>query len=401
MYAIEAANLTKHYRVYLRPVDRLKEAITRRPHHKEVEALHGISFRVPVGGTLGIIGENGAGKSTLLKILAGTTTPTSGHFIRNGRVAALLELGSGFHPEFSGRGNIHLNAALLGLSEQEIKEREQSIIDFSELGEAIERPVKTYSSGMHIRLAFSIATSVDPDTLIIDEALSVGDQYFQKKCIDRMVGFKAVGKTIVFCSHSMYQVGQLCENALWLMNGRLNAFGPAAETVAGYLAYQENKVAADSPSPQPDPECPIPPAPPKIIVEKIYLSDDRGHSIHKIEQFQPVTIKIITRCLGPDHTGHLGVAIKKPDNQLIFGITTKEDGLEPITFSGTQMVELVIPSCPLMSGAYQAAAIVADSHALVSIHENASDLFTITGKRPELGMFWIDHTWRVSPPASG
>ena len=175
MNAIVAQKLTKHYQVYRRPFDRLKQAVLRRPCHDLVEALSDVSFEVPVGGTLGIIGENGAGKSTLLKILAGTVRPTSGRFEERGRIAALLELGSGFHPEFSGRQNIYLNAALLGLKEKEIKGREASIIAFSELKDAIDRPVKTYSSGMYVRLAFSIATSVDPDILIIDEALSVGD----------------------------------------------------------------------------------------------------------------------------------------------------------------------------------------------------------------------------------
>ena len=190
MDAIEVENLTKQYRVYLKPFDRLKEALIRRPCHELVEALGDVSFRVTPGDTLGVIGENGAGKSTLLKILAGTVRPTSGNVAKQGRIAALLELGSGFHPEFSGRQNIYLNAALLGLGEKEIKEREESIIEFSELGDVIDRPVKTYSSGMYVRLGFSIATSVDPDVLIIDEALSVGDQRFLKKCVDRMMGFK-------------------------------------------------------------------------------------------------------------------------------------------------------------------------------------------------------------------
>ena len=207
MNAIEAEGLTKHYQVYLRPFDRLKEAILRKPCHDPVEALTDVSFEVPEGGTLGIIGENGAGKSTLLKILAGTAHPTSGRMVKRGRMAALLELGSGFHPEFSGRQNIYLNAALLGLKEKEIRDREKAIIAFSELENAIDRPVKTYSSGMYVRLAFSIATSVEPDVLIIDEALSVGDHRFQQKCVDRMMGFRD-GKKNDYYLYPQYVYGQ-------------------------------------------------------------------------------------------------------------------------------------------------------------------------------------------------
>jgi len=217
--AIEARNLTKNYQVYLRPFDRLKEAVLRRPCHDLVEALTDVSFEVPEGGTLGIIGENGAGKSTLLKILAGTARQTFGQMVKRGRMAALLELGSGFHPEFSGRQNIYLNAALLGLKEKEIREREEAIIAFSELEQAIDRPVKTYSSGMYVRLAFSIATSVDPEILIIDEALSVGDQRFQQKCVDRMMNFRKANKTLIICTHSMYMINELCSHAIWLKTG--------------------------------------------------------------------------------------------------------------------------------------------------------------------------------------
>jgi len=232
LYAVKAAKLTKHYRVYNRPFERLKEAITRRPCHQVVKALDDVSFQVPFGGTLGIIGENGAGKSTLLKIMAGTLTPTSGEMVKRGRAAALLELGSGYHPEFSGRENIYLNAALLGLTEKEIKEREGAIIEFAELEDVIDRPVKTYSTGMYLRLGFSIAVSVNPELLIVDEALSVGDQRFQQKCVDRMIGFRKSNKTIIICSHSLYLVNELCAMTIWLRKGRVCRFGETSKVVS-------------------------------------------------------------------------------------------------------------------------------------------------------------------------
>ena len=232
--SIKVNDLGKRYKLYAKPSDRLMEILFRSSRHKAFMSLEQVSFEVSKGESLGIIGDNGAGKSTLLKILAGTLSPSAGTVSIQGRVAALLELGAGFHQEFTGRQNIYLNAALLGLSETEIGNREQEILDFAELGQFIDQPIKTYSSGMVVRLAFSIATSVDPDILVIDEALSVGDQYFQKKSLDRMLRFKECGKTIVFCSHSMYTVNLLCNRAIWLEQGQLREQGLSTEVTANY-----------------------------------------------------------------------------------------------------------------------------------------------------------------------
>ena len=191
MPRVSVQNLNKDFKIYERPQDRLFEIIQRKKRHQLFHVLSDISFAVPDGKSLGIIGDNGAGKSTLLKLLVGTLQPTSGEIAINGQVAALLELGAGFHPEFTGRKNIYLNAALLGVPDDNIAEMERDIIAFSELDYFIDRPVKTYSSGMYVRLAFSIATMVRPDILVIDEALSVGDMAFQKKCVQRMNEFRA------------------------------------------------------------------------------------------------------------------------------------------------------------------------------------------------------------------
>ncbi|MGD9975106.1 MAG: ABC transporter ATP-binding protein, partial [Desulfatirhabdiaceae bacterium] len=300
MNAIEAENLSKHYRVYIRPFDRLKESILRRPCHHLVNSLADVSFGLSHGDTLGIIGENGAGKSTLLKILAGTLQPSSGRLVRNGRVAALLELGAGFNPEFSGRTNIHLNAALLGLTEKEIRAREKDIIAFSELADVIDRPVKTYSSGMHVRLAFSIATSVDPDVLIVDEALSVGDQRFSQKCIERMVGFRNAGKTIIVCSHSMFLISALCEKAIWLDHGRISGAGKTSTVISEYLAFLEER---EKPEIHETPQSSLP----EVVVEKVRfcgVTDDT--EIPFIRQFEPLRILVDTRCTVDRFTGHVG-----------------------------------------------------------------------------------------------
>ena len=187
---ITVSNLHKDFKIYDSPQDRLWEIVLRKPRHQLYHVLTDISFALPDGKSLGIIGDNGAGKSTLLKLLVGTLQPSSGTVQLNGQVAALLELGAGFHPEFTGRRNIFLNASLLGVPDDNIAELEKDIIEFSELDYFIDRPVKTYSSGMYVRLAFSIATMVRPDILVIDEALSVGDMAFQRKCVERMNQFQ-------------------------------------------------------------------------------------------------------------------------------------------------------------------------------------------------------------------
>ena len=246
MSRVSVQNLNKDFKIYERPQDRLFEIIQRKQRHQLFHVLSDISFSVPDGKSLGIIGDNGAGKSTLLKLLVGTLQPTSGEITINGQVAALLELGAGFHPEFSGRKNIFLNAALLGVPDDNIAEMERDIIAFSELDYFIDRPVKTYSSGMYVRLAFSIATMVRPDILVIDEALSVGDMAFQKKCVQRMNEFREQQKTMVFCSHSMFHVQELCDIAIWLNKGKIQEIGDSDKVVGHYEDFCNNKKTYNS-----------------------------------------------------------------------------------------------------------------------------------------------------------
>ncbi|HYL04575.1 MAG TPA: ABC transporter ATP-binding protein [Thermoanaerobaculia bacterium] len=251
--AVHVEQLTKVYRVYASPWDRLREALLRRPRHREFRALSGVSFSLPKGEGLAIIGENGAGKSTLLKLLAGIGVPTAGAVRVQGKVASILELGSGFHPEFTGRQNIVLNAAMLGLSELELQQKLPSIVSWSELGDFIDQPVKVYSTGMAMRLGFSIAIQVEPDVLIIDEALSVGDGYFQKKCMDRLLQFVGSGGTLLFCSHAMYYVSAFCQRALWLRHGRAEALGPVGDVVRDYENFL---LAKSAPSARQDDRAP-------------------------------------------------------------------------------------------------------------------------------------------------
>ncbi len=237
--AILAHRLSKCYQLYARPKDRLKQLIwgQRRQYYQELWALREIDLAIMPGEVIGIIGKNGSGKSTLLQLICGTLTPTTGKVQINGRLAALLELGAGFNPEFTGRENIWMNAAIIGLTQQEIADRIEQIIDFSEIRHFIDQPVKTYSSGMYVRLAFSIAISVDPDILIIDEALSVGDGAFARKSFNRIMQLRDSGKTILFCSHSLFQIESLCNRAFWINQGKLMAEGDVKRVVTAYQQF--------------------------------------------------------------------------------------------------------------------------------------------------------------------
>jgi lipopolysaccharide transport system ATP-binding protein len=218
---IDVRDLSKAFKLYRKPSDRLKEIILRKPYHTTHKALTDITFRVDDGETLGILGRNGAGKSTLLKILNGVTLQDHGHVIASGRITGLLELGTGFDPNLTGRQNIYANGLLIGMKEHEIRSREADIIAFSELGDFIEEPVRTYSSGMTVRLAFSIAIHSNPDIFLIDEALSVGDGHFQQKCMRAIREFKANGGSIIFVSHDLNAVKMICDRAIVLSGGRI------------------------------------------------------------------------------------------------------------------------------------------------------------------------------------
>jgi lipopolysaccharide transport system ATP-binding protein len=236
---IKVQNLTKTYRLYDSHADRVKETFHpfRKKYYRTFNALTDISFDVKKGETLGIIGRNGSGKSTLLQIICGTLQPTSGSVEVEGRVSALLELGAGFNPEFTGRQNLYINGAILGLKHEEIELRFDDIATFADIGDFIDQPVKTYSSGMYVRLAFAIAISVDPDILVVDEALAVGDIYYQHKCMHRMKELMQKGTTIVFVSHDMGSVKSLCEEVILLDNGLISKKGETEEVVNKYY-YQ-------------------------------------------------------------------------------------------------------------------------------------------------------------------
>lgn len=247
--AIKVSELSKCYLIYDRPQDRLKQMLFRgkRQYYKEFWALDGVSLEVQRGETVGIIGRNGSGKSTLLQLICGTLNATAGEVTTNGKVAALLELGSGFNPEFTGRENVYMSASIYGLSKEQVDERYSKIEAFADIGEHIDQPVKNYSSGMYVRLAFAVIAHVDADILVIDEALAVGDAVFTQKCMRFIRNFKKHG-TLLFVSHDMSSVLNLCQHAIWLHQGKLRQAGPAKEIAESYLQYTLQEVYGDNAS---------------------------------------------------------------------------------------------------------------------------------------------------------
>ncbi len=398
MFAVEVKNLSKVFKRYQKPIHMLLEAFSKKRYHEPFIALESVSFNVPFGQVLGIVGENGAGKSTLLKILAGTLSPTTGDVIIRGKTAALLELGAGFHPEFTGRQNIYLNASLLGLSQEEIRSKEADIIAFSELDDFIDKPVKTYSSGMYVRLAFSIATVVDPDVLIIDEALAVGDQHFQKKCIDRMVQFCKSGKTVIFCSHNLYQINLLCQKALWLHHGKIKLMGKAEDITRAYEDYALEKdkryreETLEQIKGQNDNK------PPDCVILEVWAENGNGRPIpDEISPHQDLTLKMKIKAI-KDVDVHFGFAILRSDDLLCFCALTSFDnlGVRHLKAGEVIQVESQIKNFSLLNGTYRIIGGILDPSGLYLHHYIDSKPFTVKSSRQMVGLVDFAREWRIS-----
>ncbi|MGH9368538.1 MAG: polysaccharide ABC transporter ATP-binding protein [Thermoanaerobaculia bacterium] len=361
--AIRAEEISKTYRLYDRPVDRLKEILLRRPRHHDFPALSGVSFELPAGGALGIIGENGAGKSTLLKIVAGTAHPTSGSVERKGVVASILELGMGFHPEFTGRENARMNAALLGLTAADLRRRLPEIREFAELGEFFDRPVRTYSSGMALRLAFAVATHVDADVLIVDEALAVGDGYFQKKSIDRITDFHKRGGTLLFCSHALYYVALLCDRALWLREGRIAAAGPALSVVRAYEAFLQEKERRFTFEEPIAPEAPTNGRRPARFTE-VFVHDGSGYPRAEFASGETVALDLCFESDDPSLAFHLRVGADREDGVQAFAVDTRSEPWAPLTGRRRYRARLLLPELPITQGEFRLYAFLGDETAL-------------------------------------
>jgi lipopolysaccharide transport system ATP-binding protein len=402
MNVITATDLGKLYRRYASPLDSLKEVILRKSYHEPYWALKNISFTQKKGETIGLIGDNGAGKSTLLKMLAGTLKPTVGSLEMSGRVSAILELGSGFHPEFSGIDNAKLGCAMMGLSGEEINEVIPSIIEFSELDEAINRPIKTYSSGMYVRLAFSVVASVDPDILVIDEALAVGDQHFQKKCIDRMMEFKTRGKTLIYCSHALYQVSEICDRAIWLDRGRLQLIGSASEVVNAYQDHVRLQNSCDDARAAESDEIKVnntgkqnTQAWFEQIEFKNYDKNTNGKPLFITHQPFAIWLQIQAPNIAINDI-HVGIVIKRNDQIQCYGVSTVVDGVELQKLNNDfYAIEFYIDSLSLLSGEYLLDIYLIDASG-VHVYDKRENSFPFRVRQEikAVGMCWIDHAWK-------
>lgn len=400
MHRITVQNLHKDFKIYEKPQDRLTELLTRKTRHKLYHVLSDITFALPNGKSLGIIGDNGAGKSTLLKLLVGTLQPTSGQISIEGQVAALLELGAGFHPEFTGRKNIFLNASLLGVPDDNIAELENDIIQFSELDYFIDRPVKTYSSGMFVRLAFSIATMVRPDVLVIDEALSVGDMAFQKKCVERMNRFREEQKTMVFCSHSMYHVQQLCDTAIWIDKGRIREIGNSEEVVGHYEDFCNqkktyNNIDEDIPAGE------TKEAPQKASrdcrILSIRIKSSDGEEITSVAPLSDVRLEMEVEILKDDVEGNFGFAFMKSSDEVIASwLTTDIDAVNKGPFKkGDKFdVSLEVRHVAMRSGQFYVLGGVAERSGLLWYETRFSKPISIDPNKG-VGQLSMESSWQV------
>jgi lipopolysaccharide transport system ATP-binding protein len=392
--AIEFEGVSKRYVIRHQQTGYLKDRLTnavrrlnpfaRRQTDETVEdfwALNDVSFRIQPGESVGIIGPNGSGKSTTLKILAGVTKQTLGRVAVNGKLGALIEVGAGFHPELSGRENVFLNGSILGMKKTDIAKKFDSIVAFAEVEQFIDTPVKHYSSGMYVRLGFAIAVHNDPEILLVDEVLAVGDLSFQRKCFDRMQELKKSGRTFVLISHSMAQIQSLCDRAIMLKRGRLVADGSPAEVTEIYN-QQQGQVEGSrlaQPSSKSD-----------IRIVKTSMVDSRGNSLHNVEPGQPLIFEIEydARERLPNAIGWVKVS---RDNVRVFDSDSGNLGIPLGTLIGSGILRCELPNLPIMPNAYDVQVGIFDEHGEMQAHAWCPGLLAIARHETnaELGCGWI------------
>jgi lipopolysaccharide transport system ATP-binding protein len=395
MNAIELERVAKVYRVYQSSRGILKELFLRRQYHRPFWALRELSVDVAPGVTLGVVGDNGAGKSTLLKLITGTTEPSSGSVRVKGRIASLLELGTGFHPEFTGRENIHFSAVTSGVSRQESREKIDEIIRFAELEDFIDQPIRTYSSGMYMRLGFAVATAFDPDVLVIDEALAVGDHNFQQKCIERIHRFKQDGRNIVFCSHNLFQVRRLCDRAVWLHRGECRASGEAAEVVERYTDFLRQP--RDSSSLQQSASAAVEVEKDRFFsrIESVTLTDLAGRPREEFQTGEGLRLTMRVR-FGKGFQPNLAVGLVRNDGLICYCTNTGEDKHLLNRLEGeTYVSSIEFERLPLLSGRYHFSVATTDERGLQAYEiADAVCPFTVRHGGSDYGLIRLEHRWR-------
>jgi lipopolysaccharide transport system ATP-binding protein len=384
-----ASNLGKTYPKVHRNSDRLRalrRLLFTRGEPDGVPVLRGVNLEVRRGESLGLIGENGAGKSTLLKLLTGVLTPTVGSVSIDGSVGALLELGAGFHPDYSGRENVAMSAALYGLGRDELRERLPQIIEFADIGGYIDEPVKHYSSGMVVRLGFAVIAAMKPDLLITDEVLAVGDESFQKKCVKWIEGYLAGGGTLILVSHSMYHVQKHCRHACWLHECAMERHGDVFDVTQSYLAWHERKSAPPAAAAA---ACK---AGLEFTVEDLELNGDAG--LQPLLVDESATLEVRARIRSREgRVPVVMIGIVRADGTPVFGFGSDMDGVRlRRTGKGEFLAAVEFPDLPLLPGSYSMRVHPLDPEG-VRLFDTAERLFTVRGATRELGMTRLRHRW--------
>jgi ABC-2 type transport system ATP-binding protein len=353
--AITVEDVSKRFRLYKERNQSLKAALMRgkRASYDEFWALRNVSFDIPTGSTFGLIGENGSGKSTLLKCIARILRPDTGRVAVDGSMAALLELGSGFHPEMSGRENVYLNGSILGMKKAEIDRKFDAIVDFAGIEQFIDQPVKNYSSGMYVRLGFSVAINIDPDILLVDEVLAVGDAMFQDKCMEKFAEFRRAGKTVVIVSHAMGSMRTLCDNVAWLRHGELIEVGPSNDVVDTYVdeGHVERVEMADGSTRWGSGEARL---------TKVELLDADGSPTTRAYPGDAVTFRMHFDTSRPIDKPVFGLALETIEGVYVWAHHSRDGNFVPDRIEGTGSIDLTVPSLPLQAGTYDLNASIVD-----------------------------------------
>ncbi len=440
MNAIEVDHATKIYRRYARrrQFATLKSALLSGTIVHDLKpdetfaAVRDVSFHVPAGCTYGIVGRNGSGKSTMLKLVAGITKPTEGRVQVNGRISALIELGAGFHPEISGRENVFINGIMLGLTKREITRRFDEIVDFADLREFIDAPVKTYSSGMYMRLGFAVAIHVDPDVLLIDEVLAVGDEAFTHKCLDKFAEFRRRGKTILLVTHALSLVERFCDEALWLDGGQARGDGDPRRVVAQYIAAvaktEERELAADDARAQhlaAAAEAPAPPAAPvsgtaataadqpapndmfqategrwgsrEVEITEVTLVGEDGQPGHIFEAGGRLEVRLTIHAARPTRDFVFGVGIFTAEAVLVYGTNTGLEEFQPDELIGDGEVRILIDRLDLVEGSYKLDVAVHKVDGCAYDYHRLLHSFRVKSPTKDVGIYRPSHRWAFSP----
>lgn len=413
--AIEAQNITKKFKIYYDKGKMLKEKVLFRKRNKYEEhwVLNGISFEVKKGEAVGLIGHNGCGKSTTLKILTGIMYPDSGTVELRGRVSSLLELGAGFHPDMSGRENIYINASIFGLSKKEIDRRINDIIEFSELGAYIDNPVRTYSSGMYMRLAFSVAINVDADILLIDEILAVGDVNFQAKCFNKLMEIKRKGTTIVIVSHSMDQIEEICDRSIWIHEGLIRIDGSPRNVHKEYLTYmgemrkekisplvnsgekQEMKEDAREQEDLKEQDTHHRGTGEAKILS-IEILNRNGEKVSVFSTDEPIVFRVHYDVYKEIHNALFGLSIFRNDGIRCYGSNSRADGIPTFTLKNSGFFDLEFTDNQLLQGKYYLDVCIAVGiEDMVDYYDTVGE-FEVYNSHGDIGVIRMEHKWGIN-----